>query len=405
MTATLERTEQGYARAAAGPSVGARIRSARWFLIVAGTLLLTVLIALANRSDTDTLALSLKNYDPNGARALGEVAKAQGLDFDQIDTLSGARITAPDDTTLVIADGFFLQGYQARSILAYPGPIVVLGDAPALLDELDASLTWVSSPAGIRGDRCSHPAAAAAGTIAATGSALAGDGATEECFPSSDGAAMLVYARDDAADVVVIADPTIARNDRIDVEGHAALMLWLVGAEPRAVWYLGSLYDTTALVWSDPEAGSGSGDLPEIPSSTDFLPPGTGNAVYALAFALVVAAWWKARRFGALVTEPLPVVIRAAEATRGRARLYRVARATGRASAALRAAAALRMARRLGLGRSTTRATLVATIARGAGRTAADVDTLLYGPPPRSESEMMGLVAELDRLESEVHRT
>src|SRR5262249_58144981 len=74
--------------------------------------------------------------------------------------------------------------------------------------------------------------------------------------------------------------------------------------------------------------------------------------VYAVAIQLgvvvVLLALWRMRRLGPLVTEPLPVVVRACETVEGHGRLYRSRRARDRAAAALRAAALGRIVTRLG---------------------------------------------------------
>src|SRR5690606_29787188 len=136
---------------------------------------------------------------------------------------------------------------------------------------------------------------------------------------------------------------TVVYNRTIAEEGNAALALRSIGAHENVVWYVGGGFDSSTLTWTQPgspgdpgapgEPGGGSSGPPD--AAPDFLPPGTGNFLYGLGLALAVVVLWRARRFGALVTEPLPVVIRSSEATRGRARLYRAARAHGRAGAAL----------------------------------------------------------------------
>ena len=80
------------------------------------------------------------------------------------------------------------------------------------------------------------------------------------------------------------------------------------------------------------------------------LIPGPVYLVIAeLAVALALAALWRMRRFGPLVFEPLPVVVRACETVEGHGRLYRSRRARDRAAAALRAAAVARITSRPGL--------------------------------------------------------
>jgi len=178
-------------------------------------------------------------------------------------------------------------------------------------------------------------------------------------------------------------------------DGNAALALRTTGHHEQLVWYLPNGYDTSVI--------GAPGEPTDLGSSTDVLPPGFGTALYALALAALVAAVWRGRRFGPLAVEPLPVVVRASEATRGRARLYRRARATGRATAALRAASAKRIGARLGMPRTTERDEMVAAVQRATGIPAAEIARILYGPPPTNDADMIRVVDELDSLERKVH--
>lgn len=409
MTEMLERTDDGFTRRAEGPGVRARVARARW--LIAGTILLLVVgtIAYAQRADNDYVTLSIKNYDPNGARALSEVAHDQGLRMRQIESLSDARITDPAKTTLVIASGEALQPFQARTIATYPGDIVVVGPNQSVWEALDLPIGLREAPAGVNAAQCTQPDAAAAGAIATTGAVFGRVGAVDgqACFstPDSTGAGVLFVDGAAGGRVALVADSSLFLNDNIDEAGNAALALRLVGGHDEAVWYLGSYFDTTVLTWTSSDNPQGPAQRDDVPASTDFLPPGTGNVVFALGLALFVVAWWRARRFGPLVHEPLPVVIRSSESTRGRARMYRAAGASGRAAASLRAAAATRIGARIGVPRSATRAVFVAATARASGRTVEQVDAILYGPPPANESAMMTLIAQIDTLEREVHRT
>lgn len=406
MSAPVETSVEGYMRAAEGPGAVRRIKGARW--IIAGAVLVLAIIAIgyANRSDLDYVPMSIHNPNPQGARALAQVAQHQGLDLRQIDALVDARITDPAATTLVISSPTYLQGFQAQSILDYPGPILVLGQSPALASAASETMVYDAGPSGAIKASCSHPDARAAGTIDTRGPILVDvpDDYTT-CFESRAGAVMAVQHRDGEGSVTFLADSSIVTNDAIDQAGNAALALRLIGTHEHAVWYVGSYFDTSTLTWSRGGSGGGPAERADVQPSTDFLPPGTGNALYALALALGVVAWWRARRFGPLVHEPLPVVIRSAESTRGRARLYRAAGATGRAAASLRAAAALRMGKRLGVTRAGERATLVAAIVRASGWSREAVEAVLFGPPPQNESDMMRLISRIDTLENEVHRS
>jgi hypothetical protein len=137
----------------------------------------------------------------------------------------------------------------------------------------------------------------------------------------------------------------------------------------------------------------------------DLMPPWVAAAALQLAVVGLAAAFWRGRRLGPVVYEPLPVVVPSAETTRGRGRLYRRSRAYGRAAAALRAGTALRLGTRLGLPRSATGPDLADAVARATGRPVELVSALLYGPPPTDDQGLVHLAHELDRLESEGHRS
>jgi hypothetical protein len=105
------------------------------------------------------------------------------------------------------------------------------------------------------------------------------------------------------------------------------------------------------------------------------------------------------------VPEPLPVVIRASETVEGLGRLYRAARARGRAATALRAATLTRLAPRLGLRRGDGTPAMVNSVCARTGRAPAAVAELLYGPEPEDDRALVALADQLDILEAEVRRS
>ncbi|WP_062524739.1 DUF4350 domain-containing protein [Demequina rhizosphaerae] len=389
---------------ARGPGLRARARRGR--LGIAAVVLLGGLVAMLviGARPGDYVRLSTENSTPTGTRALAQILRAHGVDVRQVDRLARSAVRDPDATTVVIANASLLTGGQVRSLLDYPGDLVLLGESGDALAALgiDATEEPVLLPETVPAG-CDDPDALAAGTarVDVLGLAAAGDGG-ELCFTQRSGLAALARVDDGTRTVTAIASAELLTNARLDAAGHAALATRALGRHPDAVWYVADGLDPSLLTWA---GAGGDGDLPtEVEATPDFLPPGTGTALYALALAVLLAAFWRARRFGALVREPLPVEVRASEATRGRARLYRRARATGRSAASLRAAAALRMGRRIGVGRSDGRDALVTAVARASGRPEPDVDRLLYGPPPADDAALLTLISELDALESEVHR-
>ncbi|SEJ20880.1 DUF4350 domain-containing protein [Demequina mangrovi] len=385
-----------------GPGLRARARGSRLVIIAVALLVGLVVLLVASDRDADIVPLSTWNTRASGTHAVTEILRDHGVAVRQVDRLAQARIEDPAATTLVVAEPSRLSSAQLASLDAYPGDVVVLGRVRAVLPSLGMDVRQTTRLAGGAVDAgCADPDARAAGEVAFSGAALeTSDPDVALCFVDA-GAAAMARAEVHGRTVTVLTASEPLTNAQLDRYGHAALAVRVLGAHPDVVWYVADGLDSSLLTAS----GVGGDDAPtDVETVPDFLPPGTGSAFYALALAVLVAAFWKARRFGALIAEPLPVVVRASEATRGRARLYRRARSTGRSAASLRAAAALRMGRRIGVARGESREALVAAVAHASGRPARDVDRLLYGPAPADEAALLSLISELDALESEVHR-
>ena len=111
--------------------------------------------------------------------------------------------------------------------------------------------------------------------------------------------------------------------------------------------------------------------------------------------------FWRGRRLGPLVHEPLPVVVRSAETQEGRARLYRQARARDRAAAALRTATLRRLAGRLQATRSGP-GELADRVAGLIDADPGDVRRILIGPAPDDDRELVTLANRLIEIEQEV---
>lgn len=374
-------------------------------------LFVILIVALVwTQRPADYTPLSTDNSTPTGTRALAQILRAQGVDVRQASTMADARVKDPRNTTVAVASSEPLAFYQVEALMDYPGDLVLVDPSQHLLDELAPGLTVSysldSEPVTAQ---CEDEDAVAAESVRVMGAGVTGNPGPggSLCFGNSEAQHAYAVVDDDGRRVTVIPSADILTNAHLDEHGHAALGLRTLGRHPTLVWTMGDLFDPSTLTWSNPDGDTGSdGSVPpsEIQANPDFLPPGTGSAVYVLGLTVVIAALWRARRFGPMVREPLPVVVRASEATRGRARLYRRARASGRATAALRGAAALRMARHLGVPRAAGRAALTAAISRATNRRATDVERILYGPPPSTDLTMMSIIEELDTLESEVHR-
>jgi hypothetical protein len=130
----------------------------------------------------------------------------------------------------------------------------------------------------------------------------------------------------------------------------------------------------------------------------DLLPGWVPLVTWQLVLVALAAMWWRGRRLGRLVPEPLPVVVRSSETTRGRAALYRRARARGRAATVLRARAVGALTRALGLSASATQHEVVGTASAATGTPGPQVHHTLFGPPPQTDQELSELADALDDL-------
>lgn len=394
VTTTAEPVVQGDGTTAGGRA-RRRWRTARWPLAVLVLLVLTGLGAAALRPQTSTTPYSPDSTGPDGARAVAQVLAAQGVEVELVRTTGEAVARADEGTTLLVIGTYLLTDQQVADLADVEADVVLAEAESWHLEQLtDGVLT--SSYASDRGTQpaaCSDEDAQAAGEITSSGlgvSAPSGDAVV--CFSAPQDPTTGAYAVvvDEGRRIVALDDMRLLTNDLVDEDGNAALVLRALGHHDRLVWYLPSYNDT----------GSAA-----VPSAGQLLPRWTGPLALQLLVVAFALALWRGRALGRVVTEPLPVAVRAAEATLGRGRLYRRSRSRGHAAAALRAGAARRAAARLGLPRSAGAPEVIDALARATGRSTEQVAGLLYGPPPTDDAGLLLLARALDELESEVHRT
>ncbi|MYU03069.1 DUF4350 domain-containing protein [Streptomyces sp. SID8366] len=370
-------------------------------IVLAVVLLLAAAVAMAAVRSTERHGrLDPRSADPYGSRAVAQLLADRGVTTRVVTTLSAARAAAGPDTTLLVAvpdrltDGQQSELHRAtahsggRTVLVAASGWSIGRLAPGVSADPADSLGSALAPA------CALPEARRAGTadtggVRYTTTRLDAD----SCYPSARLATLLRVPAASGGDTVVLGAPDILYNDRLDQRGNASLALQLLGSRPHLVWYLPSLSDA-------PAAGDDK-------SFFDLIPSGWTWATLQLFIAAVLAAFWRGRRFGPLVPERLPVVIRASETAEGRARLYRKAAARDRAAAALRSAARTRLAPLVGVPVAqahTPEALLPALSAHltGDGR---DMRPLLFGPPPGDDTALIALTDQLDALEREVRRS
>jgi len=123
-----------------------------------------------------------------------------------------------------------------------------------------------------------------------------------------------------------------------------------------------------------------------------------------LAVAALLAAAARARRLGAPVQEPLPVLVPATETVTGRGRLYERSRDRGAALSVLRRSARERVTHAFDLPPDTDRTVLVPALAERTGYPADEIDALLFGRDPETDEELVATAAALETLVAAVTR-
>ncbi|WP_328721377.1 DUF4350 domain-containing protein [Streptomyces sp. NBC_00247] len=422
-------------------------KRARGFLVVLLVLIVGGITIAALRSGSHHGMLDPRSADPEGSRAVAELLRQRGVSVDVVTTLDDAVSAAGPDSTLLVAGPDLLTEFQqerlweatsgsgGRTVLIAPGSPSVPALAPGVR-------VGTAVEVAARTPACPLPAARRAGTADLGGATYEaeGPGATG-CYPAHGLTPLLVVPRHDG-ETVLLGSPDILFNRRLAHEGNASLALQLLGSRTHLVWYLPSLADPSASEnGRDTDDGGDTGqDRPTDDEGeghrtagdpgqnqrTDggshrdhetggdsggedqdgffgLVPPGWLWGTLQLAVAALLAAAWRGRRFGPLVTEKLPVAVHASEATEGHARLYRRAGARDRAAALLRESARTRLAPLVGISPRDAHSPDVLVPALSARLPAGGaLDALLFGPTPDDDTALVRLADQLDALEREV---
>ncbi|MEW2083216.1 DUF4350 domain-containing protein [Streptomyces sp. NPDC005283] len=370
-------------------------------------LALVVLVAggiamAALRSGDEHGRLDPRSPDRYGSRAVAELLKGRGVSTRVITTLDEATSAAGPDTTLLVAAPDLLTDHQQQTLhtatASSGGRTVLLSAGPASIDALTpGTRTEAPAPVSARTPQCALPAARSAGNADLGGERYASETShADNCYPSGGLPTLLRIDEPNEGDTVLLGSPDILYNHRLDEHGNASLALQLLGSRTHLVWYLPSLSDSSAA--DDSTEGGGTS------SFLDLVPSGWAWGTLQLALAALLAALWRARRLGPLVTERLPVAIRASESTEGRARLYRKVNARDRAAAALRSATRTRLAPLLGVPPTDAHSSevLLPAVSAQLPTGERDLKTLLFGPAPADDTALIHLADQLDALEREV---
>lgn len=323
---------------------------------------------------------------PDGAHALVELLRGQGVDVVEANTVEHVERLARPDSLLLITQTFYLPDDDLLSRLgAAPGDRLVIEPTARTRDVLTPGIR-LSSDTPFGEPNCVLREANRAGNVQfGPTDTYQADNSDLEVTRCYDGAVMRY--RDDGRTITVVGTADFMTNSTLLREGNAALAMNLAGSNARVVWYAPQRLE---------------GQSSSSATVFDLIPPQVNWIVWQLCLVVALLAIWQGRRLGPLVAEKLPVVVRASETVEGRGRLYRSRRARDSAAQALRTATIQRLLPRLGLGVSAAAPAVVSTVAARIGAAAEYVHITLFGPPPATDADLVHLAGALDDIERQV---
>ncbi|WP_431968607.1 DUF4350 domain-containing protein [Actinacidiphila sp. bgisy160] len=368
--------------------------------LLAAFLLLIVFGVLyaAARSGENHDALDPRSPDPSGSRAVAQLLHDQGVTTTVVTTTDEAVAAAGPDTTLLVTVPDLLTRRQQDAVGEVMdrsgGRVILLAPGKPSIGRLAPGIQYTGPvPVRVLEPGCGLSAARTAGSAEMGGGGYQTSSRdADRCYPDAPGDfTLLRIPAANGGDTVILGTRALLQNENLAEQGNASLALQILGTRPKLVWYLPSLADASAF-----DGGR--------QSFLDLIPDGWTWAVLQLFIAAALAALWRARRLGPVVAERLPATVRAAEATEGRARLYRHGRARDRAAEVLRTAARDRLAPLVGVppAQAHDATVLPAAVAAHLDDAAVDSHSLLHGPPPPDDAALLRLADDLDALERRV---
>ena len=384
------------------------LRRALFWIVV--PLAVAALLALVTRgSGRSERPDDPANPEHDGTMALARVLDDRGVDVQVVGSLADLERADTAGVTVLVGDPSDLApGNVGRVLSASRGAdhLVVVGPSSRQIEALGVPVsTRTTSSVGRLEAGCESPLVRPGDALTASTAlyrARPGAEGVRVCFPQPGsaadapagstgpaGALVTVPAADGRPETTILGAREILRNGQIRESAHAGVAVRALGRDDRLVWYLSAPEDLFV-------AGQ------ETPS---VVPAWFGPAMLLLASAVVVLGIARGRRLGPVVTEPLPVVVRASETTTSRARLYRRSRDRARMTAILRTATTTRLRSALAADPGAPVEALLEPAAALSGLEPRVVHDRLLGPVPDSDPALARLATDLSDLEKRVrHR-
>lgn len=366
-----------------------RLRSVLgWLALAVAVIVFVFVIAALSFSAPDSRgALDPESAKDSGTLALAEVLRDQGIEISVTRTRTDATAAIDAGTTLVMSDPYTLSDEAVRELVGPSERTVFLSSSSRLLRLFDLGENAAPPASGALPAGCAAPELADVGSVQPDRFFSPADGVTG-CF-GDDATAGLLLSDRDGVRTALLEGASLLSNEHLAENGNAALGLALLGQTERVIWYVPSFADT------DIEAQSAD-------SLATLTPEWVTPVILLLLLTGIVAGIARGQRFGPLVTETLPVTVRASETMHGRARLTAKAGDSAHAAAALREGSLRRLGARLGLSARSTAEEVADAASDRLRIPRGSLYPLLAGPLPQNDSELTDNARRLAELETAV---
>lgn len=366
-----------------------RLRRAAGWVLIAVLVLGVSLVGL----QLAVQAPQRDGFDPegrgyNGTLALAELLRQQGITVTiERDRFAAAR-ALDDQSTLVLADPPALSDGAVEALLEEATSVVVLTGSSRMLRLLDLGSDAEASGTAPQDASCRLPELERVGDVT-PGRLFTPKPGVTACFSGGDGAGLLVSEADERRRAIIDGS-RLFTNEHLATDGNAALGLALLGQQPHVVWYVPSYADTDLA------------DTADVDTLGSLTPPWVTPAILLLLLAGVAAGIWRGRRFGPLVVESLPVMVRASETMLGRARLTAKAADARHAAEAVRDGTLRRLATRMGLSTQAPVDAIADAVADRMGVARGSIRDILAAPLPTTDAALIPFARHLSALEAAV---
>ena len=319
----------------------------RWWrpvIIALALLLIPTFVALWTKPTTSKTPLGIDNPRASGTMAVAELLRHEGISVSKAAGISEALKASRHGATIAVVNADRLSLAERKALAQAGGDVVIVGvrgGSDTLKGLTDMTSKGTASPGStILEPQCGDADAQAARSLAGSHASvsLQGDDDAVGCFPVGDD--RYAYATDplpSGATLRVLPDPGPVTNAHLAQEGHAAMAVRALGHHDHVLWLDGQHLENPT-VWNSPST-----------------PPWLPILIFQLMVIAGVLAIVQGRRFGRIVSEDLPAVVRSTETTLARGSLYRQGSDRPRAAEALRSGTALRLGTTLGLPLGTPR--------------------------------------------------